>query len=419
MDRIYFLLLVALGCLSFSNAQNPPGTIVPLADQCVQNSTSVICVNKYASVMPYHFNRSISDSKADYDFRNTSAPNATESFDLIQNASFLVFDQKRGLQYLGANPTYEYVFQVSGAVHEAPVYAPVQNKLFLSQLAPPAGFLPQLVIDLNKNPPTLSNFTPNPPIYAPNGGTFRNGLVLFGASGGNNSIGGTEQRVSLRTLDPATNKTNVLLNNYFGFYFNTIDDLAVHPTSRDIFFTDPDYSWFNALTDTAPQLPSASYRFNPATGATFLIDDTLQQPNGIAFTPDGNTLYISDTGAVSGTIDPTLGSMGATFNTTGRRSIYAYDVSNNGTKISNRRSFYLAQDWVPDGLKVSAEGLVVTGAGHGVDVLDDMGQLLIRIQTNYTVQNFAWTGSDLKTFWLMGQGGISKVQWNITGQKLH
>jgi sugar lactone lactonase YvrE len=419
MDQIYFLLLVALGCLSFSNAQNPPGTIVPLADQCVQNSTSVICVNKYASVMPYHFNRSISDSKADYDFRNTSAPNATESFDLIQNASFLVFDQKRGLQYLGANPTYEYVFQVSGAVHEAPVYAPVQNKLFLSQLAPPPGFLPQLVIDLNQNPPTLSNFTPSPPIYAPNGGTFRNGLVLFGASGGNNSIGGTEQRVSLRTLDPATNKTNVLLNNYFGFYFNTIDDLAVHPTSRDIFFTDPDYSWFNALTDTAPQLPSASYRFNPATGATFLIDDTLQQPNGIAFTPDGNTLYISDTGAVSGTIDPTLGSMGSTFNTTGRRSIYAYDVSNNGTKISNRRSFYLAQDWVPDGLKVSAEGLVVTGAGHGVDVLDDMGQLLIRIQTNYTVQNFAWTGSDLKTFWLMGQGGISKVQWNITGQKLH
>lgn len=415
----FFTLLLGLGCLPCSYAQTPPGTIVPLAEVCTQGNASVICVNKYASVIPYHFNRSISDSKADYDFRNTTAPNATESFDLIHNADFLIFDQKRGMQYLGANPTYEYVFKVSGAVHEAPVYAPVQNKLFLSQLAPPPGFLPQLVIDLNQNPPTLSNFTPSPPIYAPNGGTFRNGLIVFGASGGNNSIGDTEQRVSLRTLDPATNQTNVLLNNYFGFYFNTIDDLAVHPISRDIFFTDPDYSWFNALTDTAPQLPSASYRFNPETGATFLIDDTLQQPNGIAFSPDGKTLYISDTGAVSGTIDPKLGSMGSSFNTTGRRSIYAYDISNNGTKIANRRSFYLSQDWVPDGLKVSAEGLVVTGTGHGVDVLDDMGQLLIRIQTNYTVQNFAWTGSDLKTFWMMGQGGISKVEWNITGQRLH
>jgi sugar lactone lactonase YvrE len=419
MYRCCFPLLLAAISLPISQAQAPPGTIVPLANQCISNSSSVICVEKYASVMPYHFNRSISDTKADYDFRNTTAGNATESFDLIKNADFLVFDQTRGLQYLGSNPTYEYMFHVSDAVHEAPVYAPVQNKLFLSQLAPPPGFLPQLVIDLNQDPPTLSNFTPDPPIYAPNGGTFRNGLILFGASGGNNSIGGTEQRVSLRTLDPATNQTDVILNNYFGFYFNTIDDLAVHPTSRDIFFTDPDYSWFNALSDTAPQLPAASYRFNPATGATFLIDDTLQQPNGIAFTPDGNTLYISDTGAVSGTIDPTLRSMGSAFNTTGRRSIYAYDVSNNGTKVVNRRSFYLAQDWVPDGLKVSAEGLVVTGSGHGVDVLDDIGQLLIRIQTNYTVQNFAWTGSDLKTFWLMGEGGISRVSWNVTGQRLH
>jgi hypothetical protein len=69
-------------------------------------------------------------------------------------------------------------------------------------------------------------------------------------------------------------------------------------------------------------------------------------------------------------------------------------------------------------LKVSAEGLVVTATGHGVDVLDNVGQLLIRIQTNYTVQNFAWTGKDLKTFWLMGQGGISRVEWDITGQRL-
>ena len=132
-----FALLLATASLPFSQSQTPPGTVVPLAATCLDNSTAVICVNKYASVMPYHFNRSISNSKADYDFRNTTAPNATESFDLMQNADFLVFDQKRGLQYLGSSPTYKYVFPVSSAVHEAPVYAPVQNKLFLSQLAPP------------------------------------------------------------------------------------------------------------------------------------------------------------------------------------------------------------------------------------------------------------------------------------------
>jgi sugar lactone lactonase YvrE len=95
------------------------------------------------------------------------------------------------------------------------------------------------VIDLGQVPPTLSEFLSDPPVYAPNGGTFHNGKIVWGASGGNNSIGGSEQRVSIRTLDPATNKTTSLLNNYYGFYFNNIDDLAVHTRTGDIWFTDP------------------------------------------------------------------------------------------------------------------------------------------------------------------------------------
>ena len=163
-------------------------------------------------------------------------------------------------------------------------------------------------------------------------------------------------------------------------------------------------SWFNALTDTAPQLETASYRFNPDTGATFVMDDSIVQPNGIALNPDASILYISDTGAITSTVDPALGSIGASYNTTGKRTVYAFDLSPDGTKVSNKRPFYLAQDWVPDGLKVSAEGLVLTGSGKGVDVLDDKGQLLIRVQTNYTVQNFAWTGPTLSTLWMMGNG---------------
>lgn len=54
--------------------------------------------------------------------------------------------------------------------------------------------------------------------------------------------------------------------------------------------------------------------------------------------------------------------------------------------IANKRPIYLAQDWIPDGLKCAANGMVLTGAGYGVDVLDEFGTLLVRIQTNYTVQ---------------------------------
>ena len=194
--------------------------------------------------------------------------------------------------------------------------------------------------------------------------------------------------------------------------------MAIHPTSREIFFTDPLYSYYNGLTDTAPQLPVASYRFNPDTGACIIIEDTLQQPNGIAFTPDGETMYISDTGAVAGIEAPGYGGEGTQFNTTGPRTIYAFDCLNNGTKIINKRAFYLSQDWVPDGLKVAQNGAVLTGAGKGVDVIAPTGELVMRIQTNYTVQNMAWTGDDLKTLWIMGNYGVSKVQWDLVGQKL-
>jgi len=213
------------------------GVVKPLAESCNASLPKVVCINQYASVMPYHFFRAVSNGTSQPTFGSTSVPNDT-SFGQVSSADFLVFDRKRGLELLGTNPSYEYVFHVDGAVHEAPVYVPAQNKLYLSQLAPPAGYLPQLVVDLNQNPPTLSEFLFDPPVYAPNGGTFHNGLVYWGASGGNSSIGGTEQRTGIRTLDPATNKTTTLLNNYFGGYFNTVDDLFVH-SNGDVWFTDP------------------------------------------------------------------------------------------------------------------------------------------------------------------------------------
>lgn len=230
----YTLLPGALGFIAVS-AQT--GVISPLTEWCGAYSSGVLCINRYAAVMPYHFLREVANDTAMPTFGSTSVPNDT-SFAQVNNADFLVFDRKRGLDLLGSSPSYEFAFDVADAVHEAPVYVASQNKLYFSQLAPPPGYLPQLVIDLNQDPPTLSEYLSDPPVYAPNGGTFHNGLIYWGASGGNNRIGGTEQRVGLKTVDPNTNKSITLLNNYFGYYFNTIDDLVVS-SNGDIWFTDP------------------------------------------------------------------------------------------------------------------------------------------------------------------------------------
>ena len=104
------------------------------------------------------------------------------------------------------------------------------------------GNLPQHVIDLNQNPPALrDNYIPDPPIFAPVGAAYHRGLIYFTAAGSTDNTtlgGGTIQRAGIKTLDPITNKSTTLLNNYFGIPFTGPDDLIVHPVTGDVWFTE-------------------------------------------------------------------------------------------------------------------------------------------------------------------------------------
>lgn len=255
MDLLSFSLFV-LAVSSSSDAVDPPGATTPLATKC-HPSPNVLCINHYDAVLPYHFYRYVpvggqpvvygstvvgvppaNNQTAEPASNHSSADNPFAS-GAVADADFLVFDEQQAASILGNNPTYEFMFKVTDAVHEAPVYVPPPiNNLYMSILSPPPGTLPQLVVNLDVEPPTIEDFIPDPPVYAPNGGTYHNGLVYWAASGGNESIGGGEQRVGIRTMDPKTNKTTTILNNYFGYYFTTIDDLFVD-YKGDIWFTDP------------------------------------------------------------------------------------------------------------------------------------------------------------------------------------
>jgi hypothetical protein len=146
-------------------AQTPAGVQLPLAEDC-SGDGSIVCVNKYAAVLPYPFFRNVSANDFELDLYNTTVETESTGFDLIADADFVVYNRELGLEYLGSDPSYEFVFEVSSAVHEAPVYAPVQNLLFISQLAPPTGVLPQLVVNLNVDPPTLEEYVPKSTLRA-------------------------------------------------------------------------------------------------------------------------------------------------------------------------------------------------------------------------------------------------------------
>lgn len=126
-----FQLLKLLSFATTAAAQT--GVVSPLAQICNSSLPKVLCIEKYAAVMPYHFFRPAYKGASNPTFGSTSVPNDT-SFALVNKSDFLVFDRERGLELLGPNPSYEFVFEVSEAVHEAPVYVAAQNKLYFSQV---------------------------------------------------------------------------------------------------------------------------------------------------------------------------------------------------------------------------------------------------------------------------------------------
>jgi hypothetical protein len=74
--------------------------------------------------------------------------------------------------------------------------------------------------------------------------------------------------------------TTVILNNYFGRQFNSLNDVAIHPRNKEMYFTDVTYGFLQDFRP-APVLPNQVYRFNPKTGLVGAVADGFDKPNGI------------------------------------------------------------------------------------------------------------------------------------------
>lgn len=72
----------------------------------------------------------------------------------------------------------------------------------------------------------------------------------------------------------------VLLNNYFGRQFNSLNDVAIHPKNKDVYFTDTIYGYVQDFRP-APGLQDQVYRLNPDTGAVTVVADRFDHPNGM------------------------------------------------------------------------------------------------------------------------------------------
>ena len=175
-----------------------------------------------------------------------------------------------------------------------------------------------------------------------------------------------------------------IVTHYEGKRINSPNDVAVAPDGT-IWFTDPTFGIImpNQGALAKPELDHRSvYRFDPRADDLKRMAD-FEQPNGLAFSADGATLYISDTSLSLGEVPGHVA--GA------KHEIIAFDVGENGA-LSNRRFFCHTDHGYPDGFAVDTRGWVWTTAADGVHVWSADRRKLGFVRTPAVASNCTFGG---------------------------
>lgn len=225
-----------------------------------------------------------------------------------------------------------------------------------------------------------------------------NGLLV--EPGGTLLLADSGSRLVAR-MDLASKRKTVLAERFDGHRFNSPNDLA-RRADGTIFFTDPPYGLAGIQDSPARELRfSGVYRLD-VDGSVHLLDDTLAFPNGIALSPTGDTLYVSNS-------DPAQPVWIA----------YALDAMG---KVQSRRVFADATDLVatgvpglPDGMAVANDGTLFASAPGGVLVFAPDGRRLGRIETGGPVSNVAF-GGDGHDLYMTSGSILARVRVRASGR---
>ncbi|KAG2126946.1 calcium-dependent phosphotriesterase [Suillus clintonianus] len=372
-SAVGMILAVALAAVSYTKA-SPPGAVY--IDPLQYN------------VVEANYTKWRNSSAVGFNPTNTAPP-----FIQVFDSSFLeLTGPSATIRKIASNPGFAFA-------HEAPIYVADLNLVFFASNGGGSlgysGWYNNSVVsminmtevdialasttgDVNIQVHTL-NLSDN--VQMVNGGTGPyKGDLLFVTSG-RALLPPSIVRVNPK---PPYN-TTVILDNFFGRQFNSLNDIKILPGTDIMFFTDPAYGWLNGFRPE-PMLPSQVYRFDPSTGEVRVVADQFVHPNGIAFSPDGKKAFITDTGLFGGF----LGN-----NQTLPSTIYEFDVDPKTQSFTNRRVFAYIDAGGPDGIQLDTKGNVYSGCGDGINVWNDEGALTGKFFINSTSAELIFTKSGL------------------------
>ncbi|KAK1496376.1 SMP-30/Gluconolaconase/LRE-like region [Colletotrichum cuscutae] len=299
-------------------------------------------------------------------------------------ANFVVYDD-RIKKLFGSAPSLELLHENQDYpfAHEAGVFIERNNTLFITsnQYDDHAAGGRKIQISRVTLPSDGSSKTKceeiSPAIITmANGGVNYLDGVVFCAQGTHSAPGGL---VFMEAEPPY--QTRMMVNSFHGREFNSVNDVVVH-SDGSLWFTDPIYGYEQGIRPK-PQLPNQVYRYDPIRGSIRAMADGFGRPNGICFSPDEKTVYITDTDWIHGDGSTDL---------TRASTIYAFDlVPYSGEPfLTNRRLFAMADTGIPDGIKCDVHGNVYSGCGDGVNIWSAGGVLLGKILVQGGAANFCF-----------------------------
>ncbi|MSQ08171.1 MAG: SMP-30/gluconolactonase/LRE family protein [Dehalococcoidia bacterium] len=240
----------------------------------------------------------------------------------------------------------------------------------------------------------------------------KGGVGLFRYRGGNANGNTFDLEGRLLTCETSGRRVSItgrdgsvctLVDRYQGRKLTSPNDVVVK-SDGTVWFTDPDYGAVHPELghgERFEQTRNRVYRYDPALGELSAVSEDFDKPNGIAFSPDENHLFVGDTGRTHGEFR--------------NHHLIRFEVARDGRSVSKPRVFCVVNPGVPDGFRCDTEGNVYVGAGDGVQVYNKDGELIGKIRTPGAVGNCSFGMGEYDTLFIAASKQVFKLKLNAQG----
>ncbi len=195
-----------------------------------------------------------------------------------------------------------------------------------------------------------------------------------------------------------------VVDRYQGKLLNSPNDIVVKKDGT-VWFTDPPYgitSDYEGHKDISELGCCYVFRFDPATDTLSAVTGWVDEPNGLAFSPDERLLYVSDTSAARRPAGE------------GNHHIVVFDVVA-GQSLDNPRIFAVVEPGLPDGFRVDAQGWVYTSSEDAVQIYHPDGSLLGKIFVPEKVGNLTFGGPQGNQLFIAASTSLYRITLHTHG----